>query len=183
MLVCNVINYISTAIGFVFLIFIAVWLLLSTLFNGYQTSVASLQIGLLDPIPLVYRSINLVILPLVDRTSVSISTIPRAYDGTCLIATIFLSAVLLNLAVPRFYCRFICPAGAMFGILSRFAVWRIGKYLVDGQVDPTPVPWHEDSFADQTLGVWNDLDDVPIGEVVVDSPLITPSDEEADVVM
>ncbi|MGB5991687.1 MAG: 4Fe-4S binding protein [Desulfobacterales bacterium] len=114
-------------IGFVFLIFIAVWLLLSTLFNGYQTSVASLQIGLLDPIPLVYRSINLVILPLVDRTSISISTIPRAYDGTCLIATIFLSAVLLNLAVPRFYCRFICPTGAMFGILSRLAIWRMGK--------------------------------------------------------
>ena len=114
-------------IGFVFLIFIAVWLLLSTLFNGYQTSAASLQIGLLDPIPLVYRSINLVILPLVDRTSVSISIIPRAYDGTWLIAAIFLSAVLLNLAIPRFYCRFICPTGAMFGILSPLALWRMGK--------------------------------------------------------
>jgi polyferredoxin len=109
------------------LIFIAVWLLLGTLFNGYQTSAASLQIGLLDPIPLVYRSINLVILPLVDHTSVSVSSLPRAYDSTWLIAAIFLSTVLLNLAVPRFYCRFICPAGAMFGILSRFALWRIGK--------------------------------------------------------
>ena len=114
-------------IGFVFLILITVWLLLSTLFNGYQTSPASLQIGLLDPIPLLYRSINLVILPLFDRTSVSISIIPRAYDGTWLIATIFLSAVLLNLAVPRFYCRFICPTGAMFGILSHLALWRMGK--------------------------------------------------------
>ena len=113
--------------GFVFVILVAVWLLLSTLFKGYQTSVASLQIGLLDPIPLVYRSMNLVILPLVDRTSVSISTIPRIYDGTWLIATIFLSAVILNLAVPRFYCRFICPTGAMLGILSRIAIWRVGK--------------------------------------------------------
>ena len=114
-------------IAFVFLIFIAVWLLLSTLFNGYQTSAASLQIGLLDPVPLVYRSINLVILPLVDRTSVSISILPRTYDGTWLIAAIFLSAVLLNMAVPRFYCRFICPTGAMFGILSPLALWRMGK--------------------------------------------------------
>ena len=112
--------------GFVFLIFIALWLLSSTLFNGYQTSAASLQIGLLDPIPLVYRSINLVILPLVDRTAVSISAISRVYGGTWLIAAIFLSAVLLNLAVPRFYCRFICPTGAMFGILSRLAIWRMG---------------------------------------------------------
>ena len=113
--------------GIVFLIFISIWLLLSTLFNGYQTSAASLQIGLLDPMPLVYRSINLVILPLVDRTSISISTIPRFYDGIWLIAVIFLTAILLNLRVPRFYCRFICPAGAMFGILSRFALWRMGK--------------------------------------------------------
>jgi len=113
--------------GVVFLIFIAVWLLLSTLFNGYQTSAASLQIGLLDPISLVYRSINLVILPLVDRSFVAVSTIPRVYDGTWLIAAIFLAAVLLNLSVPRFYCRFICPTGAMFGILSRFAIWRVGK--------------------------------------------------------
>jgi polyferredoxin len=114
-------------IGVVFLIFIAIWLLLSTLFNGYQTSAASLQIGLLDPMPLVYRSINLVILPLVDRTSVSISTIPRFYDNIWLIAVIFLTAILLNLVVPRFYCRFICPTGALFGILSRLALWRMGK--------------------------------------------------------
>ena len=114
-------------IGIVFLIFIAVWLLLSTLFKGHQTSAASLQIGLLDPMPLVYRSINLVILPLVDRSFVAVSIIPRAYDGTWLITAIFLAAVLLNLTVPRFYCRFICPTGAMLGILSRFALWRVGK--------------------------------------------------------
>jgi polyferredoxin/ferredoxin len=113
--------------GAAFLVVIAVWLLLGALFSGDRTSAASLQIGLLDPIPLVYRSINLVILPLAGRSLVSVSNLPRAYDGTFLIAAIFLAAVLLNLAVPRFYCRFICPAGAMFGILSRFAVWRVGK--------------------------------------------------------
>jgi polyferredoxin len=113
--------------GVVFLIFIAAWVLLGSLFNSHQNSPASLQIGLLDPIPLMYRSINLVILPIVDRSFVAVSTIPRTYDGTWLIAAIFLAAVLLNLAVPRFYCRFICPAGAMFGILSRFAIWRVGK--------------------------------------------------------
>jgi ferredoxin len=110
-----------------FLIVVVVWLLLGMAFNGYQTSTASLQIGLLDPIALVYRSINLVILPLAGRSVVSVSAASRAYDGTFLIAAIFLAAVLLNLAVPRFYCRFICPAGALFGILSCFAVWRVGK--------------------------------------------------------
>jgi polyferredoxin/formate hydrogenlyase subunit 6/NADH:ubiquinone oxidoreductase subunit I len=114
-------------IGFVFLILITVWLLLSAFFDDYQASQASLQIGLLDPIPLLYRSINLVILPLFNRTSVSISIIPRVYDGTWLIAAIFLAAILLNLAAPRFYCRFICPTGAMFGILSHLSLWRMGK--------------------------------------------------------
>jgi polyferredoxin len=75
----------------------------------------------------VYRSVNLVVLPLFDHTPLSVSIIPRAHDGTWLIAIIFLSAVLLNLAVPLFYCRFICPACAMFGTLSRLALWRMGK--------------------------------------------------------
>ena len=113
--------------GIMFLVVIAVWLLLSAVLNGDQTSAASLQIGLLDPIALVYRSVNLVILPLVGRSFVSVSTLPRAYDGIFPIVAVFLSAILLNLSVPRFYCRFICPAGALFGILSRFAVWRVGK--------------------------------------------------------
>jgi len=113
--------------GVVFLIFIVLWVLSGFLFKGRETSPASLQIGLLDPISLVTRSINLVILPLFDRTPLSVSIIPRLYDGTGLMAAIFLTAVLLNLAVPRFYCRFICPAGALFGICSRFAIWRMGK--------------------------------------------------------
>ena len=113
--------------GVLFLIFISVWLLSCALFYGHESSAASLQIGLLDPISLVTRSINLVILPLLGTTSLSISTIPRAYEGAGLIALIFLSAVLLNLAVPRFYCRYVCPAGALFGMLARLALWRIGK--------------------------------------------------------
>ncbi|UCD82218.1 MAG: 4Fe-4S binding protein [Desulfobacterales bacterium] len=110
-----------------FLLFTALWLLLSTGFKDHQTSAASLQIGLLDPIPLVYRSFNLIILPLIDRTALQLSTAPRLYDGTWLIALVFTSAVLLNLVIPRFYCRFLCPAGALFGVLSRFSLWRIGK--------------------------------------------------------
>ncbi len=113
--------------GLLFLIFMGAWLLSSALLSGRGTSTASLQIGLLDPISLMYRSINLGILPLFNGTALSVSVIPRVYDGVGLIAAIFLAAVLLNIAVPRFYCRFICPAGALFGILSRFAVWRMGK--------------------------------------------------------
>lgn len=114
-------------IGALFLIYAAGWVALSTLFKGHQAPVAALQIGLLDPIPMVYRSINLILLPLVDRSSLSLAATPRVYDGTWLIAGMFLAAVLLNLAVPRFFCRFICPTGALFGILSTLSLWRVGK--------------------------------------------------------
>ena len=103
------------------------WVLISFLFHGDWRPAASLQIGLLDPIPLVYRSVNLLILPLVDQTTLTASSNPRLYAGTWLIATIFLVSVFLNLIRPRFYCRFVCPLGALFGVLSRFAIWRIGK--------------------------------------------------------
>ena len=87
----------------------------------------SLQIGLLDPIPLLYRSVNLLILPLVDRTAYGPAAIPRHYDSTVLIGIIFFSALFLNLKFPRFYCRFVCPLGALFGVIGRYAIWRIGK--------------------------------------------------------
>jgi ferredoxin/polyferredoxin len=87
------------------------------------TAAASLQIGLLDPLPFMYRSINLVIIPLVQGGAGQ----PRLYDGALLLALCFFSAVGMNLIVPRFYCRFVCPLGALFGLLSRTAFWRIGK--------------------------------------------------------
>ncbi|MCJ7728827.1 MAG: 4Fe-4S binding protein, partial [Sedimentisphaerales bacterium] len=51
----------------------------------------------------------------------------RFYELGWLILAVFSAAVLLNLVIPRFYCRFICPLGAFLGIISRFAIWRIGK--------------------------------------------------------
>jgi len=103
------------------------WVLISFLFYGDWRPAGSLQIGLLDPIPLLYRSVSLLILPLIDQTTLAAANSPRLYAGTWLIAAIFLASVLLNLIRPRFYCRFVCPLGALFGVLGRFAIWRIGK--------------------------------------------------------
>lgn len=94
---------------------------------AFPSLAATLQTGLLDPIPLVTRSFNLVLVPIFDRAANVTSATPRFYEGAWLIFTIFLTAILLNIVFPRFYCRFICPLGALFGILGRFAIWRIGK--------------------------------------------------------
>ncbi|HTS18811.1 MAG TPA: 4Fe-4S binding protein [Verrucomicrobiae bacterium] len=88
---------------------------------------ASLQTGWLDPIPLIHRSVNLVLLPIADRALGALSTSPRFYVGAWIIGAVFLAAILLNFVIPRFYCRFVCPLGALFGVLSEPALWRVGK--------------------------------------------------------
>jgi polyferredoxin len=78
--------------------------------------------GWLDPIPLMHRSVNLFLLAFWDGGGAT-----RVYAGAWLIAAVFIVAVLLNFWVPRFYCRFICPLGALFGAVARWTPWRIGK--------------------------------------------------------
>ena len=106
---------------------LAFFLAAGLLLPGEWLSSGSLQIGLLDPLPLVHRSVNLILLPLADRAGLGPAPLPRFYEGAGLIGGVFLCALVLNLWVPRFYCRFVCPLGALLGVLSRFALWRIGR--------------------------------------------------------
>jgi polyferredoxin len=112
---------------FFLLIVMAIWIFLGLFFPGGRLVAISLQTGLFDPIPLLHRSVNLVLLPVLDASFQKISTNARHYEGAWLIGAIFLTAIFLNMRVPRFYCRFICPLGALLGVLGRFALWKIGK--------------------------------------------------------
>ena len=87
----------------------------------------SVQTGLIDPLPLLHRSVNLALLPLADNGLGLLSGEPRFSTSAWLIGVVFLGVVGLNLVLPRFFCRFICPLGALFGLLGRFSPWRIGK--------------------------------------------------------
>lgn len=88
----------------------------------------SLQTGLLDPIPLMHRSVNLALLPVAEMLSGRhLSAVPRQYEGAWVVGGLFIAAILANFAIPRFYCRFLCPLGALLGVLSRYSVWRIAK--------------------------------------------------------
>ena len=106
---------------------IGFWTAAAFLVNDNQMFQASLQIGLLDPLSLLHRSVNLALLPLLDESGSGLSGSNRYYSGAWLIGSVFLAAVWFNLKVPRFYCRFICPLGALFAIAARNALWRIGK--------------------------------------------------------
>jgi len=87
----------------------------------------SVQTGIFDPLPLVHRSVNLALAPLADNRLGVLTDEPRFYASAWLLGVVFLAVVGLNLALPRFFCRFLCPLGALFGLLSRFTPWRIGK--------------------------------------------------------
>jgi ferredoxin len=105
----------------------SVWTVAGILTGDRQSLSASLLIGLLDPLPLMHRSVNLVLMPMMDEAPIGLAGGARFYVGAWLIGAVFLTAVFLNLRTPRFYCRFVCPLGALFGLLGRHAVWRIGK--------------------------------------------------------
>jgi polyferredoxin len=102
---------------------VALWIGIGFIAHPKAMATASLQTGLLDPIPLIHRSFNLVVFTIFR----GIGTAGRFYVAAWSIALVFLAAVLLNLWIPRFYCRFICPTGALFGVLVRWTPWRIGK--------------------------------------------------------
>ncbi len=104
-----------------------VFLLGGLVWRSGAAAVYGLQIGLLDPLVLLHRSVNLVLLPLAGRAVPSPVAAARFTDGAALIGAVFVTVLLLNLAVPRFYCRFVCPLGALFGLLGRWAPWRVRK--------------------------------------------------------
>jgi len=83
----------------------------------------SLLTGLLDPIPFAHRAVNLFVLGVAE----GIGGAQRYYSGAWIIGVVFVSTLALNTWIPRFFCRFICPLGALLGLLARRTPWRIGK--------------------------------------------------------
>jgi polyferredoxin len=108
----------------------------------------SLQIGLLDPICLMYRTFatafgpasDLLVGALDHRLSVvGIDTVlfeqlkfapgveQRVFVGSFWIGLFLVALVGMNLVIPRFFCRVLCPLGALLGVFSRFALFRINR--------------------------------------------------------
>jgi polyferredoxin/Pyruvate/2-oxoacid:ferredoxin oxidoreductase delta subunit len=110
----------------------------------------SLQIGLLDPICLLVRTFTVAVAPANDllvsnlatelRVSLGMdpepllmmSTAPgapeqRIFAGAWFVGLMIIGLVGMNLVIPRFFCRALCPLGAFLGVMSRFALWRIDR--------------------------------------------------------
>ena len=110
----------------------------------------ALQIGLLDPICLMYRTFTTVVAPaadmVVDEVSTGLNTAgmgpagqwlsdmkfapgvdDRVFVGSFWIGLMIIVLVGANVFIPRFFCRVLCPLGALLGVISRFSLFRINR--------------------------------------------------------
>lgn len=112
-------------------------------------------VGWMDPIAWLFRSLALAVLPglglalrslfealaasdihilklLSYGAEVLVSPVfgydPKAYQTAWFIGLLFLLILALNRIRPRFWCRVLCPLGALLGICSRFSLLRLEKY-------------------------------------------------------
>lgn len=105
----------------------SLYLLALVLFSADTTSLTTLQIGLLDPLCLFQRSVNIAVLPLLDWPLERIYALNPLYQHSTLIGLILLILLAANTIIPRFFCRALCPLGALLGLFSRFSPWRIQR--------------------------------------------------------
>ena len=98
----------------------------------------ALQIGLTDPICLLTRSIAVSIWPAMDSLlppqlgwlgSAPGAADQRIFASAWFVGLLLLGLVGMNLVIPRFFCRVLCPLGALLGLLSRYALFRIDRDL------------------------------------------------------
>jgi polyferredoxin len=110
----------------------------------------NLTLMIFDPLTILFRTLSVSVWPAVDQLVTAAETAlyrvpslrsaisdfdglvrpkvlppdPAYYRYTLLYAGLFLGVVLLNLVAPRFWCRYLCPLGALLGLLSKVAVVR-----------------------------------------------------------
>jgi polyferredoxin/formate hydrogenlyase subunit 6/NADH:ubiquinone oxidoreductase subunit I len=110
--------------------------------------------GLLDPISMLFRSVALAIIPgigtgvrevfgwmagsniqILNLTAYAEELLSpvfgythKAFQSAWFIGLIFLVILFLNRIRPRFWCRVLCPLGALLGLFSRFTILKLENY-------------------------------------------------------
>lgn len=128
--------------------YVLIFFLISALFS-------TIQIGILDPICLITRSFGTVVMPSfnyallglakdLNETGIPIvQNIGSAilysgqhtfiayksvhFNSVFLISLIFIAIIISNRYITRFWCRSICPLGALLGAISRYSIFGLEK--------------------------------------------------------
>jgi polyferredoxin len=81
--------------------------------------------GYLDPISLLTRVSATIVRPILNLLVNGGVSQTAAFDVTALTGAIFIAVTIMNLRQPRFWCRTICPLGALLGLFSRKPLLRM----------------------------------------------------------
>lgn len=110
----------------------------------------NLTLLIFDPLTIVFRTLSLVIWPATDQVitaaqyglnqvpflSDAMTSLDSALRGVILPAgtlyyrdgilflAVFIAVIALNWIAPRFWCRYLCPLGALLGLLSKISIFR-----------------------------------------------------------
>jgi len=84
------------------------------------------MLGWIDPFSLLVRSAGLSILPAAASKKYYVVYQPH-YWLSILLCAAFLALLAMNLRVTRFWCRALCPLGALLGIASRWSIFGLHK--------------------------------------------------------
>jgi MauM/NapG family ferredoxin protein len=107
-------------------------------------------VGFADPLSFLYRSFATAVVPVFARAGTALIgllyglrltsfgdataqffsslSLNQTFQQGFLLGLVFLGVVLLNLSRERFWCRYLCPAGALLGVLAR---WNVPKVRID----------------------------------------------------
>jgi MauM/NapG family ferredoxin protein len=112
-------------------------------------------VGWIDPFSLLVRSMGVSILPAAASKKYYVVNQPH-YWPSVLMGVVFLALLLMNLRVTRFWCRALCPLGALLGIAARWSILGLHKdaatcnkcsrCLINCQGGDDPIggaPWHK----------------------------------------
>jgi len=84
-----------------------------------------LQVGLMDPIALVTRSFAVTVFPGLQLAGAPFYAVQPYYLGGWLVGGVFILLLAANRVVMRFWCRTLCPLGALLGFIAKFSLFRI----------------------------------------------------------
>lgn len=110
----------------------------------------NLTLLFLDPLTILFRTLTISVLPPLDQLVTSLERslssipffeeplssfdalvrplvlpeLPIYYRDVFLFAIVFSGIVALNWIAPRFWCRYLCPLGALLGLLSKISIFR-----------------------------------------------------------
>ena len=113
--------------------------------------------GIFDPIALAVRSLALAILPALNHAlGAPLSVKPAHFRQAFPLGVILVVILALNLRITRFWCRALCPLGALLGLASRWSILGLEKHAghcdecnrcllhCQGGDDPIPgAPWRK----------------------------------------